>query len=188
METSWIGGHAAHRANPDRSPGSGHCAGSGDGTQLRAERGSRRLSFHRWRAHVEESFRQRQRYGGSGPLFRTGESARGLRDAVACDSKAGTKRNFVRARERALQINRRRCNVDANHGARTSGRRMGAGGSCRCSGKSRAARLPDCGSQRKRRRPISFGRCGSDVGKSDGGQADRRILVYERNFRRSEKC
>src|SRR2546422_2462489 len=91
METSWIGGHAAHRANPDRCPGSGHCAGGGDGTQLRAERGSRRFSFHRWRAHVEESFIQRQRYGGSGPLFRTGESARGLRDAVACDSKAGTK-------------------------------------------------------------------------------------------------
>src|SRR5207237_7815362 len=99
----------------------------------------------------------------------------------------GTKRNFVRARQWTLQVlGRRRC-VDANHGARTSGRRVGTSGSCRCAGKSWTTRVFDRGSEGEKRRTVPVRRRGSDVEKSDGGQAERRTLVQERGCRGTEE-
>jgi len=87
----------------------------------------------------------------------------------------------------ALQINGRRHDVDANHGARTSRRRLGASGSCGCAGKPWTTRVSDCGGEREKRRGVPVGRRGNDVEKSDGGSTDQRILVHERNFRGSEE-
>ncbi len=64
-----VGGHAAHRENPDRSTESGRRAGCGDGSQFRTERRARSFSLDGWRADVEKSFVQRQCDGGDRPLF-----------------------------------------------------------------------------------------------------------------------
>src|SRR5207253_7442064 len=68
-----------------------------------------------------------------------------------------------------------------------TGRGVGTSGTCGGTGKSRTTGVRDCGSEGEKRRAVSVRRRGSDVEKSNGGQADRRVLVHERDFRGPEE-
>ena len=77
--------------------------------------------------------------------------------------------------------------MDTDHGTRSTD--GGLGPVWRYGGprKSWATRLPDSGSQGKRRGSLSFRRCGSNLEESHGGSPHPRVLVHERGFCRPEK-
>src|SRR5439155_16387714 len=69
----------------------------------------------------------------------------------------------------------------------TSGRRVGARGSCSCAGKSWTTGVRNRGGEGQERRAVPIGRRGNHVEKGDGGRADRRLLVHERDLRRPQE-